>query len=249
MARDPQDWLVRQLKGSPPVLTGEGLKPSAETLAKVIELRRQNERTRREKKKRRRRRQPGGHGTQAAGRLPAGVRRRGLCTLLALDRHRAALPRAAHAVLDQPLRGLHRQDRGAGPRGRHGARGHPASRNRTLHRFVVSRREASRDAAVSRQPGVHRSELQSGAVRRQAWQRAQGGHQRKSGARNPRAAHAGRRRRLHAVGCDHFCAGHLRLVDRGPGQAAGWRGSASTTARRENSTSARFSTSPAPSGC
>src|SRR6187551_2676710 len=39
VARDPQDWLVRQFKGSPPVLTGEGLKPSAETLAKVIELR------------------------------------------------------------------------------------------------------------------------------------------------------------------------------------------------------------------
>ena len=41
VARDPQDWLVRQLKGSPPVLAGEGLKPSSETLAKVIELRKE----------------------------------------------------------------------------------------------------------------------------------------------------------------------------------------------------------------
>ena len=48
MARDPQDWLVRQLKGSPPVLTGEGLKPSAETLAKVIELRKEVAEERRE---------------------------------------------------------------------------------------------------------------------------------------------------------------------------------------------------------
>jgi uncharacterized protein (DUF1800 family) len=36
---DPTDWLLRQLKGAPPVLEGEGLKPSAETLTKVIELR------------------------------------------------------------------------------------------------------------------------------------------------------------------------------------------------------------------
>src|SRR6187551_1084979 len=48
VARDPQDWLVRQLKGSPPVLTGEGLKPSAETLAKVIELRKEVAEERRE---------------------------------------------------------------------------------------------------------------------------------------------------------------------------------------------------------
>ena len=36
---DAAGWLLRQLKGAPPVLKGEGLKPSAETLAKVIELR------------------------------------------------------------------------------------------------------------------------------------------------------------------------------------------------------------------
>jgi uncharacterized protein (DUF1800 family) len=38
---DPRDWLLRQIKGKPPVLVGDGLKPSAETLAKAIELRRQ----------------------------------------------------------------------------------------------------------------------------------------------------------------------------------------------------------------
>src|SRR5678816_1864716 len=48
VALDPQDWLVRQLKGSPPVLTAEGLKPSAETLAKVIELRKEVAEERRE---------------------------------------------------------------------------------------------------------------------------------------------------------------------------------------------------------
>ena len=36
---DAAGWLLRQLKGAPPVLEGEGLKPSAETLAKAIELR------------------------------------------------------------------------------------------------------------------------------------------------------------------------------------------------------------------
>jgi uncharacterized protein (DUF1800 family) len=51
VARDPHDWLVRQIKGSPPVLTGEGLKPSSETLAKVIELRKEVATERREKKK------------------------------------------------------------------------------------------------------------------------------------------------------------------------------------------------------
>ena len=36
---DAAGWLLRQLKGAPPVLKGEGLKPSADTLAKAIELR------------------------------------------------------------------------------------------------------------------------------------------------------------------------------------------------------------------
>jgi len=48
---DSTKWLLRQLKGAPPVLKGEGLKPSAETLAKVIELRKEVQAERREKKK------------------------------------------------------------------------------------------------------------------------------------------------------------------------------------------------------
>jgi len=44
------DWLLRQLKGTPPVLKGEGLHPSAETLAKVFEIRRQIAAARRDKK-------------------------------------------------------------------------------------------------------------------------------------------------------------------------------------------------------
>jgi len=47
---DASDWLLRQLKGAPPVLKGEGLKPSAETLAKVIELRKEAQAEKRQKK-------------------------------------------------------------------------------------------------------------------------------------------------------------------------------------------------------
>ncbi len=38
---DPLAWLLRQLQGAPPVLSGEGLRPSSETLARAIELRRE----------------------------------------------------------------------------------------------------------------------------------------------------------------------------------------------------------------
>ncbi|HEU5135685.1 MAG TPA: DUF1800 domain-containing protein [Steroidobacteraceae bacterium] len=38
---DAGDWLLRQIKGKPPVLAGEGLKPCAETLAKALELRKE----------------------------------------------------------------------------------------------------------------------------------------------------------------------------------------------------------------
>jgi uncharacterized protein (DUF1800 family) len=51
VARDPLAWLTQQLEGTPPVLAGEGLKPSSETLAKVIELRKEVSAARREKKK------------------------------------------------------------------------------------------------------------------------------------------------------------------------------------------------------
>src|SRR3982751_4657590 len=38
---DPAGWLLGQLKGAPPVLSEEGLRPSAETLAKALELRKE----------------------------------------------------------------------------------------------------------------------------------------------------------------------------------------------------------------
>lgn len=50
VSKSPQAWLLKQLKPSPPVLAGEGLRPSSETLAKVLELRRKVAEDRREKK-------------------------------------------------------------------------------------------------------------------------------------------------------------------------------------------------------
>ena len=41
IAGDPQGWLLAQIKGTPPALEGDGLRPSSETLAKAIVLRRQ----------------------------------------------------------------------------------------------------------------------------------------------------------------------------------------------------------------
>jgi uncharacterized protein (DUF1800 family) len=51
VARDPEDWLTRQLKGTPPKLEGAGLKPSAETLARVLEMRQEVMKERRRQKK------------------------------------------------------------------------------------------------------------------------------------------------------------------------------------------------------
>jgi len=51
VARDPQEWLGRQIKSSPPALTGEGLQPSSETLAKALELRKEAAEARRDQKK------------------------------------------------------------------------------------------------------------------------------------------------------------------------------------------------------
>jgi uncharacterized protein (DUF1800 family) len=41
VARGPEDWLARQLTGAPPALDAPGLRPSSETLARVIALRRE----------------------------------------------------------------------------------------------------------------------------------------------------------------------------------------------------------------
>ncbi len=49
--KDPAGWLKKQLQGAPPVLADADLKPSAETLARVIELRQEVSAERRDKKK------------------------------------------------------------------------------------------------------------------------------------------------------------------------------------------------------
>src|SRR5262245_16656386 len=51
VAKDPEGWLARQLKGAPPKLEGAALKPSSETLARVLEARQQVMEQRREQKK------------------------------------------------------------------------------------------------------------------------------------------------------------------------------------------------------
>jgi uncharacterized protein (DUF1800 family) len=48
---DARGWLLKQLKGAPPVLTGEGLKPSSQTLARALEARKQLAAARKDKKK------------------------------------------------------------------------------------------------------------------------------------------------------------------------------------------------------
>lgn len=50
VAKDPDGWLRKQLKGSPPVLQGDGLKPAAETLTRAIELRQEAAAEKRDKK-------------------------------------------------------------------------------------------------------------------------------------------------------------------------------------------------------
>ena len=48
--KDPQDWLQKQLRGSPPALAGDGLKSSADILQQVLEVRRDLVEARRENK-------------------------------------------------------------------------------------------------------------------------------------------------------------------------------------------------------
>ena len=49
--RDPQGWLRKQLEGRPPVLAGDGLKPSADTLQQALALRKELAEARRQKKR------------------------------------------------------------------------------------------------------------------------------------------------------------------------------------------------------
>ena len=74
----PAGLAAQQLKGSPPVLTGAGLKPSSETLARVIELRKEvvEERAAREEGRREgRRERPVAAALKLRRHLPPGVPR------------------------------------------------------------------------------------------------------------------------------------------------------------------------------
>ena len=100
--------------------------------------------------------------------------------------------RAAGGVLVQPLLHLRQQGRAGADSGRRvRARGDPAACARPLRRHAAGGGAASGDAVLPRQPAIARAEL---ARRHQPQARTE----RKSRARNPGAAHARRRRRLHA---------------------------------------------------
>jgi len=66
--QDPQGWLAKQIKGNPPAISGDGLRPSSEILEQALELRHDLVEARREKK-------AGGDATReltaAALKLPA----------------------------------------------------------------------------------------------------------------------------------------------------------------------------------
>ncbi len=101
---------------------------------------------------------------------------------------------------------------GAGPRRPHGARSHPPACAGQLRRHAAGGGAASGHAAVPGQPAVHRPD----SLRRAAGQppRPRPRAEREPGARDPRAAHAGRGRRLHAAGCARAGQHDHRLVHR-----------------------------------
>jgi uncharacterized protein (DUF1800 family) len=68
VGRDPEGWLARQLKAAPPTLAGAGLKPSAETLARVLDMRQQ---VMEERRKKRQDKDEDGNQVAAALKLPA----------------------------------------------------------------------------------------------------------------------------------------------------------------------------------
>jgi uncharacterized protein (DUF1800 family) len=89
--RDPQGWLRKQLEGRPPVLAGEGLKPSADTLKKALELRKDLAEARRQKQR----------GGEDAAKVAAGLKLPSLYRPVYIDEAHARL---SHAVgTDRPF--------------------------------------------------------------------------------------------------------------------------------------------------
>ena len=188
----PEGWLHEQLKGTPPVLAGEGLKPSSETLATVHRAAQGSRRGAAREEEGRRSDEEAQVAT--ALKLPAVYRPVYIDEAYARFSHSvatgAALPRAAHAVLDQSLRGVDRQDRGARPRRRHGARSHPAARHGHFTDLLLAvEKHPAMLLYLDNQASIGPNS-QGGAIRRPSRQRTQGRHQRKPRARDPRAAHA-----------------------------------------------------------
>src|SRR5262245_44570100 len=88
---DPQGWLRKQLKGLPPALTGDGLKPSAQTLSQAIDLRRELAEVRKDKKQ----------GDEEAAKKAAALKLPALYRPIYIDEVHA---RFAHAIgTDRPF--------------------------------------------------------------------------------------------------------------------------------------------------
>ena len=248
--RDPEDWLRQQLKGRPPELAGAGLKPSAETLKGALELRQALAQARREKKQ----------GDEDAAKVAAALKLPALYRPAYIDE---SFARFSHAVsTDRPF--LERLTQFWSNHfavsvdkivvlGIAGAMEREAIRPHVLGHFTDLLLAVEKHPAMllylDNQASIG-PELARRAIHQRPRQGPQGGHQREPGARNPRAAHAGRGRRLHAGRRHHLRAGHLRLVHRRQSRAiVALRAWAATGASPANSCFARSSTSPARGGC
>ena len=89
--KDPEAWLHRQLAGRAPVLSGEGLKPSSETLERALELRADLAEARRDKKQ----------GDEDAAKVKAALKLPALYRPVYIDE---ACARFSHAIsTDRPF--------------------------------------------------------------------------------------------------------------------------------------------------
>ena len=211
IAADGRGWLTAQLGGAPPLLADAGLRSSVDILADALRLRREIQQAR---------------NSAVADDAQNAVQQRLPQFLKPIYVSEATARLAAAVASERPFLerltqfwtnhfavSVDKQFLG-GPRRQLRARGHPAARARQLQRAAARGRDAPGDAPVSGQLPVRRSALASRATARAPRRAAQDRHQRESGARDPRAAYARRRRRLYADRRHDFRRGHHRLVDR-----------------------------------
>ena len=155
-----RDWLRAQLKDAPPRLSDAQLRTSSDILVEALDLRREIRASRQAaatSADTTARGDPGSRTHESAAAAAPHLYRGGDRTIQAGCEHRSSLPRAAHAVLDEPLRGLRRQEPAARARRQPRARGDPPERARKLRRPVAGRRKPPGDAAVPRQPPLCRT--------------------------------------------------------------------------------------------